>query len=140
MAIYIKVPGLTTWMDIGRRDGEGPSKQDPFADGAGCMILGANTKDLDPTPKYGTKECVVECNLGAAAALYRPVLDEDPANVPAKADWYVEEGGLKKVGCQLLMKIVIYPEGTDLNLEQGGANASVSEIIGLTGVVVQGVK
>jgi hypothetical protein len=36
--IYIKVPGLTTWMDIGRLNGTGPSKQDLALDGAGCKI------------------------------------------------------------------------------------------------------
>jgi hypothetical protein len=36
--IYAKVPGLTTWMDVGRNDGEGPSKQHINQDGAGCLI------------------------------------------------------------------------------------------------------
>lgn len=125
MSIYIKVPGLTTWMDIGRRDGEGPSKQDPFADSAGCMILGPGTADLDPVPAYGLKQCVVECNLGAAAALYEPVLAENTdLSVP----------------CQMLLKVVIYPKGKMLNLEQGGAESSVSEIAGLVGIMVEGVK
>lgn len=124
MAILLKVPGLTTWMDIGRRDGEGPSKQDPFADGAGCMVLGPNTKNLSPKSQYGTKRCMVECNLGSAAALYRPL---DPTN-------------LEKTGTQVLVKVVIYPEGADLNLEQGGPDGSVENIAGLVGIMVQGVK
>lgn len=123
MAVFVKVPGLTTWMDVGQRDGEGPSKQDPFSDGAGCMVLGPNTIDLPPTPKYGTKNCRVECNLGSAAALYRP-LSSSSGEVP----------------CQLLVKVVIYPEGASLNLEQGGPNASVSEITGLISIRVQGVE
>src|SRR5690606_25524717 len=39
IAILLKIPGLTTWMDIGRRDGDGPSKQDPLVDGAGCQVV-----------------------------------------------------------------------------------------------------
>lgn len=43
VAILVKVPGLTTWIDIGRRDGDGPSKQDPALDGAGCQVVGPYT-------------------------------------------------------------------------------------------------
>lgn len=118
MAILIKVPGQTTWMDVGRRDGEGPSKQDPFADGAGCMIIGPHTKDEGPHPLYGTQRCRVRCNLGPSASLY------ENANGQT----------------QLLMKVVIYPNGMDLNLEQGGPDGTVRDIRGLTGVAVEGVR
>jgi len=43
IAIMVKVPGLTTWMDLGRRDGDGPSKQDQSLDGAGCAVIGPET-------------------------------------------------------------------------------------------------
>ena len=36
--IYVKVPGLTTWLDVGRTDGEGASKQSTTVDGAGCLV------------------------------------------------------------------------------------------------------
>ena len=38
IAIFVKLAGLTTWMDIGRVDGSGASKQDAFSDGAGCQV------------------------------------------------------------------------------------------------------
>ena len=36
--IYVKVPGLTTWLDVGRDNDSGPSKQHISQDGAGCLI------------------------------------------------------------------------------------------------------
>jgi hypothetical protein len=36
---YVKVPGLTTWMDLMLEDGFGPSKQDRYMDGAGCRVV-----------------------------------------------------------------------------------------------------
>lgn len=116
MAVLIKVPGQTTWMDIGRRDGDGPSKQDPFADGAGCMIIGPETKDLDPSDVGATmpNRCVVTCNLGPAATLYN-----NHDNIQ-----------------QLLMKVVIYENGASLDLEQGGPNGTHADLRGLVGIRV----
>ena len=63
IAIMVKVPGLTTWMDLGRVDGDGPSKQDPILDGAGCMVLGPNTfNSVDPVT--GMMYCQVRVNVG----------------------------------------------------------------------------
>jgi hypothetical protein len=45
MAVLVKVPGLTTWMDAGRTDGAGPSKQDIALDGAGCLVTSATGTD-----------------------------------------------------------------------------------------------
>ena len=120
MAVYIKVPGQTTWMDIGRRDGDGPSKQDPFADTAGCMIVGPETKDNDVDPHYGTQSCNIMCNLGPAASLW------------------LSSAGVT----QLLMKVVIYPtkEGVKLNLGQGGPQGTVRDIRGLFGITVEAAK
>ncbi len=116
MAVLIKVPGRTTWMDIGRRDGDGPSKQDPFADGAGCMIIGPETKDLDPSDEWATMphRCVVTCNLGPATTLYN-----NHDNVQ-----------------QLLMKVVIYEDGASLDLEQGGPTGTHANLKGLVGIRV----
>ena len=119
MAILIKVPGQTTWMDIGRRDGDGPSKQDPFADGAGCMIVGPETANLTPDTHVGTQRCRVRCNLGPSAALYN-----DTSGQP-----------------QLLMKVIMRrSQYMDLNLEQGGPDGTVKDIRGLIGVSVEGVR
>ena len=38
LTVYVKVPGLTTWLDVGRNNGDGPSKQSLEYDGAGCFI------------------------------------------------------------------------------------------------------
>lgn len=112
MAVLIKVPGLTTWMDCGRRDGEGPSKQDPFADGAGCMVMGPGTKDLNPLPKMGINRCTVRCNLGPSAQLF---------------------DGRK--GAVVLVKVVFYPKhGVDANFEQNGPTGYPQELMGLCGL------
>lgn len=68
-AILVKVPGLTTWMDAGRVDGAGPSKQDPALDGAGCKVIGPNTFDAtDPASQI--RYAQVEINLGPLAPLF----------------------------------------------------------------------
>jgi len=70
IGIEVKVPGMTTWMDVGRRDGEGPSKQDPFVDGAGCQVLGAQTFNwVEPTT--GEVGCQVRINVGPGANFFR---------------------------------------------------------------------
>ena len=69
IACTVKVPGLTTWMDAGRPDGAGPSKQDPALDGAGCLVVGPNTFDLiDPGSQIQYAQ--VEVNLGPLATLF----------------------------------------------------------------------
>lgn len=69
LAILVKIPGMTTWMDAGRVDGAGPSKQDPALDGAGCKVIGPNTLDaVDPGSKITYSQ--VEVNLGALAPLF----------------------------------------------------------------------
>ena len=69
IGVAIKVPGLTTWMDVGRRDGDGPSKQDAFQDGAGCQIIGTDTFD------YFDEEtnlpcCQLHLHIGPVAHLF----------------------------------------------------------------------
>jgi len=64
LAIQVKVPGQTTWMDAGRAEGDGPGKTDPAFDGAGCFVAGANTFDgVDATT--GLVYAQVEVNTGA---------------------------------------------------------------------------
>jgi hypothetical protein len=68
IGIMIKVPGLTTWMDVGRFDGDGPSKQDNVRDGAGCKVSGPYTYTaIDPTT--GLVYSQIEVNVGPAASL-----------------------------------------------------------------------
>jgi len=68
IAIMVKVPGLTTWMDLGRMDGAGPSKQDPAQDGAGCQVAGVNTFDVYDS-STGMVGCQVKANVGPWANL-----------------------------------------------------------------------
>jgi len=67
--IFMKVPGLTTWMDIGRVDGAGPSKQDALLDGAGCLIIGPETLD-GVDPETGMVFSQVKLNVGPIAQLF----------------------------------------------------------------------
>jgi len=78
VAVHVKVPGLTTWMDAGRRDGTGPGKQSPTEDGAGCLIHGPGTES-GVDPDTGLVYCRLRLNLGDFAAL-RPsgFLEEVP--------------------------------------------------------------
>lgn len=69
IGIAIKVPGLTTWMDVGRRDGDGPSKQDAFQDGAGCQIIGTDTFDYQDE-ETNLPACQVMLHLGPVGHLY----------------------------------------------------------------------
>ena len=62
MAVMVKVPGLTTWMDAGRADGAGPSKQDIALDGAGCLT--SATADMDLTSQLQYTD--VTLNVGPA--------------------------------------------------------------------------
>lgn len=69
LALAVKVPGLTTWMDIGRQDGAGPGKQDMFLDGAGCQVAGPETYDFQD-PDTGYVGCYVKVNVGPMASLF----------------------------------------------------------------------
>ena len=69
LAVEVKVPGLTTWMDAGRQDGAGPSKQDPVLDGAGCLILGDETYTFTD-PVSGYKGCYLKVHVGPVASLF----------------------------------------------------------------------
>lgn len=69
IAIMVKVPGLTTWMDLGRPDGSGPSKQDVALDGAGCKVIGPETFDSADS-EDGTTFCQVKVHTGPYAKLF----------------------------------------------------------------------
>ena len=72
LSIQFKLPGTTVWMDAGRPDGEGSSKQHPFLDGAGCLVMDEDTGDLPSGDPDGTglKACQIKINVGPAAGTY----------------------------------------------------------------------
>lgn len=70
--VSVKVPGLTTWMDLGRKEGEGPNKQDASQDGAGCQLSSGSYTFTDPETGY--KGCYVKVDVGSAASFF-----ENPA-------------------------------------------------------------
>jgi len=111
LAIEVKVPGLTTWMDLGRKDGSGPSKQDPFKDGAGCLVVGADTKNHGPDDKHGIVSCSAKAHLGPSANLFEAFNGEVP----------------------LLVRVTMYdtPSVKTLNWEQGGAHGPCEDLRGL---------
>lgn len=78
LAILIKVPGLTTWMDLGRLDGAGPSKQDAFVDGAGCQVNNPSLTFTDVDEETGVRFCQVRVNVGPAVNLFRNADNEVP--------------------------------------------------------------
>jgi hypothetical protein len=77
IAIMIKVPGLTTWMDLGRANGSGPSKQDPLLDGAGCKVVGPDTFD-DTDADNGLVYCQVLAEVGPVATLFTSSFGDVP--------------------------------------------------------------
>ena len=79
IAVMVKVPGLTTWMDVGRPDGGGPSKQDVGLDGAGCMI---GTPAEGVTPEYGMVFTDVTLHVGPEINLFKSVQAEVAGEIP----------------------------------------------------------
>lgn len=115
MAVLVKVPGKTTWMDAGRTDGSGPSKQDALLDGAGCLVAGSNTFDGVDNATQLAYACI-EVNVGATGALFANT--ETPAR------------------CPILVAIVLYDTAgaRALNLTQGGEDGPTSVCRGLVGI------
>lgn len=117
MAVMVKVPGMTTWMDAGRVNGAGPSKQDSLLDGAGCQVLGPNTfSGVDTVTQI--RYAQVEVNVGPTAALFLNA--ESPAR------------------CPILVKVVLKDTvtGKALNFEQGGEDGPSLNCRGLIGIDV----
>jgi hypothetical protein len=118
ISIEVKVPGLTSWMDIGRRDGDGPSKQDPWMDGAGCQVVGAETFDA-VNPTTGELGCQVKINVGPVATFFKNL---DPS---------IEQDIIP-----LMVKVTIKdtPEGRALDWTQGTVNTQTSGCRGLVAI------
>lgn len=116
IAILLKIPGLTSWMDVGRRDGDGPSKQDPLADGAGCQVVGPETyNDFDPITGVVFSRVLV--NVGPLATVFaNQVVEEETAPV--------------------LIQVIIKPPGAAFDFTQGGPNGSSNDCRGLVGITI----
>lgn len=113
MAVMVKIPGLTTWMDAGRADGAGPSKQDIALDGAGCLSSAVTGTDLS-TQVYYTD---VTLNLGPATLFLN-------AEVPQR--------------CPVLVKVILKDNATGKGLDWANvaATAATSTCRGLVGIEV----
>jgi len=116
IAIFVKLAGLTTWMDIGRLDGSGASKQDAFSDGAGCQVNDPTETKNGVDTQTGIVYSDVLVHTGISASIYENAWGEAP----------------------VLVKVVIKDSATGraLNFEQGGANGTVSNVRGLVGLEI----
>jgi hypothetical protein len=121
IALEVKVPGLTTWMDLGRRDMDGPSKQDPLVDGAGCQILDPNATFDGRDAVTGTVFCQVRINMGPAINVF--------ANTGLNP--------LAPLGvAPVMVRARIKAAGAAYNFTQGGPDASSDTPRALTGVTL----
>jgi hypothetical protein len=118
IALEIKIPGLTTWMDVGRTDGDGPSKQDPLTDGAGCQIVNPNLTFDGRDAVTGTVFCQVRVNVGPAI------------NVFVNAGVTTAPVGVAPV----LIRARIKAAGAAYNFTQGGPDVSSGTPRALTGI------
>lgn len=116
IAILVKIPGLTSWMDIGRKDGDGPSKQDPLLDGAGCQVLGTETF-TGRDSQTGTVFSQVKINVGPVAMVF--------ANA----------GPTYKDVAPVMVKAILRRNNT-LDFTQGGPSSPTSTPRALVGVSV----
>ena len=115
IAILIKVPGLTTWLDAGRQEGVGPPKQDPVQDGAGCRVEGEGTFDSVEV-ESGLVQCDVRIYVGPTIDLFTNTFGEVPA----------------------LVMVRFYDNlfARQFNLEQGSATGTAANIRGLVGLEI----
>ena len=113
IAILVKLAGLTTWMDIGRADGSGPSKQDAFSDGAGCQVIDPTETKNGADPLTGIVYCDILVHTGTAT-IYETPLGEAP----------------------LLVKVIMKDNATGkgLNFEQGAQ--VYGDVRGLVGIEI----
>ena len=113
MAVMVKVPGLTTWMDAGRADGTGPSKQDIALDGAGCLVTSTVATDTVSQIRYTD----ITVNLSPAAL-------------------FINGEGK----CPVLVKVIIKDDGGGvgkaLNFVGAGETAATDTLRGLVGIEI----
>lgn len=113
IAIMLKVPGLTAWMDLGRLDGGGPSKQDAMTDGAGCKMIDPQTTD-------------------SRDAQFGHVISEVLVNVGPAVNFAVNSFG----EVPIMVKVIIKAAGTTLNWLQGGVDGTTADVRGLVGIEI----
>lgn len=127
LAVSIKVPGRTTWLDLGRRDGDGPSKQDVSLDGAGCKVLGPETFDgIDSDT--GMVYCQVKAHVGPSATFFKNLDTLDTGMVPMMLKVEMSEDA---VGYNLRQR---YDEETETFSGTDDPHVSSSRVRGLVGV------
>lgn len=114
MAVMVKIPGLTTWMDAGRLDGAGPSKQDPAVDGAGCLSSAVTGTDITTQVHYTD----VTVNLGPATLFLN-------AEAPQR--------------CPVLVKVILKDNATGKALDWANvaSTAATNTCRGLVGISVR---
>jgi hypothetical protein len=119
IAILVKIPGMTSWMDVGRAEGDGPGKQDIALDGAGCQVAGVDTFDgVDAD----TKLVYSQVKITATPAVFH-------SNVFA-------EGGENLV--PVLVRVIIKDNATGkaLNFTQTSATGDPGSLRGLVGLEI----
>lgn len=113
MAVLVKIPGLTTWLDAGREDGQGPSKQDPTEDFGGCLVLDA-PETFDGIDDEGVVFTQLKLNFGPDAQFFLNSRGEAPVMVRV-----THFGNLV---------------GKSLDFSQGGSTESNRRVRGLIGI------
>jgi len=119
IAIEVKIPGYTTWMDLGRFDGAGPSKQDTVVDGAGCQINDATVCFNGRDAVTGTVYAQVKINVGPSADVF--------ANTGVTS---------APVGVAPVLVRVRVKQGSVLDFTQGGPDSSVNTPRALCGITL----
>lgn len=119
IALEVKIPGYTTWMDLGRLDGAGPSKQDPLVDGAGCQINDATVTFNGRDAVTGTVYSQVKINVGPNA------------NIFANGGVTSAPQGVAPILVRVRVKL-----GSTLDFTQGGPDSSSSTPRALCGITV----
>lgn len=142
LSIEIKVPGLTTWMDAGRPDGAGPSKQDTLLDGAGCLVVGSDSYNfVDPVTKM--VGCYLKISVGPTATLFRGTGTKN-SNYTDQVGW---DGRTNLNECPVLVRVGMTENSRKFDLQYrcvshnsfvGGVdpNQAPGDVRGLIGISV----
>lgn len=101
IAILVKIPGVTTWMDLGRNDGSGPSKQSPVQDYAGCRVVGPDTFD-GVDPETGCVYSQIKVHVGPTASLF--------------ASTGIDGAGVGEI--PILIAVTMNPQAASFNLKE----------------------
>jgi hypothetical protein len=84
LIISVKIPGLTTWLDIGRYNKSGVSKQHISIDGAGCLIsyqegilIDEDLKCVDLTLELGSNASFIKNTSGECPLLVKATFTQE---------------------------------------------------------------